>query len=148
MSFHLAQVNIAKARAPLESEIMQPFVEALDEINALAEASAGFVWRFKTESGNATSVVAFDDPRLIVNISVWKDLESLRDYVYRTMHGRFFARRGEWFEKMELPHLALWWLPVGILPTVEDARQRLSSIALTGETAFAFTFRKQFGPPI
>jgi hypothetical protein len=143
---HLAQVNIAKIKAPLESEIMRPFVEALDEINALAEASPGYVWRFKTESGNATSVAAFDDPTLIVNISVWTDLDSLRNYVYRTMHGRFFARRSEWFEKMETPHLALWWIPAGVLPTVENAKQRLSSIALNGESEFAFTFRRPFNP--
>jgi hypothetical protein len=147
MKMHLAQVNVARARAPIDNEIMRPFVEALDQINALAERSAGFVWRFKTESGNATSVVAFDDPRLILNISVWTDIEALQNYVYRTMHGKFFAKRGDWFEKMTGPHLSLWWIAINQYPTVVDAKLRLSSLARNGETPFAFTFRKSFDRP-
>ena len=147
MKVSLAQVNIAKARAPIESEIMRPFVDALDEINALAESSPGFIWRFKTDSGNATSVMAFDDPRIIVNMSVWSDPPSLRDYVYRTMHRSFFARRQDWFEKMDVPHLALWWIPFGTVPSVEEAKLRLEAIRNMGETPFAFTFKKLFDPP-
>ena len=114
---------------------------------ALAERSAGFVWRFKTESGNATSVAAYPDPLVLINLSVWEDVASLRDYVYKSDHGRFFARRAEWFERMEAPHLVLWWLPAGTLPTIEEAKARLSSLAEKGETALAFTFRRPFAPP-
>lgn len=144
MSHQLAQVNIASIRAPLDSAIMRDFVSALDEINALAEKSPGFIWRFKTESGNATSVQPFPDPHIIVNMSVWQDLPTLKDYTYRSMHGRFFARRAEWFEKMNSPHLALWWIPAGTRPTLEDAKARLQAIAAHGDTPQAFTFRSVF----
>jgi hypothetical protein len=147
VSHQLAQINIGRIRGPLESEVMREFRAALDEINALAERSPGFVWRFKTASGNATSVVAYPDPLVLVNLSVWEDVGSLRDYVYRSDHGRFFARRANWFERMETPPLALWWIPAGTIPTVEEAKARLALLAEKGETAAAFTFRRPFAPP-
>lgn len=147
MNHHLAQINIALARAPLESEVMRDFTSALDEINALAEASPGFVWRLKTEAGDATSLRVFPDPRVIVNMSLWSDIQSLKAYVYRSMHGRFFARRAEWFERMDTPHLALWCLPEGTLPTIEEAKWRLTSVGANGDTDYAFTFRSPFPPP-
>lgn len=147
MRHHLAQVNIARARGPLDGELMRGFTSALDEINALAEASPGFVWRFQTEAGDATAVRAFPDPNVIVNLSVWTDVAALKAYVFRSMHGRFFARRAEWFEKMETPHLALWWVPAGTLPTVDEAKRRLEVLAARGDSEEAFTFRAAFAPP-
>lgn len=147
MPHHLAQINVAGAKAPLDSEVMRDFTNALAEINVLAEASPGFVWRFKEENGNATSVRAFPDPRMIVNLSVWRDVASLKDYAFRSMHGRFFARRAEWFEPMATPHLALWWIPAGTLPTLDDAKTRLQLLHERGETAQAFTFRSPFPAP-
>jgi len=146
MLAHLAQVNIARLRAPADSPIVAEFIEALDEINALAESSAGFVWRLKTDAGNALSVRAYEDPLVQVNLSVWESPESLKAYVYGSMHGKFYARRAAWFEKMEKPHLALWWIPAGTLPTVEEAKQRLAHRDIHGDTAFAFSFRKMFPP--
>jgi hypothetical protein len=147
VSHQLAQFNLGRIRGPVDSEVMREFMAALDEINALAERSAGFVWRFKTDSGNATSVVAFSDPLILVNLSVWTDVESLRNYVYQSDHGRFFARRASWFERMEGPQLALWWVPAGTVPTIEDGKARLAALAGKGETPWAFTFRRPFGPP-
>jgi hypothetical protein len=147
MQYQLAQINIALARAPLESELMSGFTQALDEINALAEASPGFVWRFKTESGNATDVRAFPDPRMIVNMSVWTDVPSLKAYVFRSMHGRFFVRRAEWFERMDAPHLAMWWIPKDTVPSLDEAKSRLKTLEEHGETVRAFTFRVPFDPP-
>jgi hypothetical protein len=145
--WQLAQVNIGRIRAPLTDPIMAEFAQALDEINLLAERSPGFVWRLKDESSNATSIKAFPDPLLLVNMSVWTDLAALRDYVYRSVHGRFFARREAWFEKPEKAHLALWWLPVGQLPTVEEAKRRLALLDERGPTAEAFSFRQPFPSP-
>jgi hypothetical protein len=147
MTYHLAQVNVALARAPLESDVMKGFTEAIDEINMLAESSPGFLWRFKTEEGNATSIRAFPDPRIIVNMSLWQDLPTLKNYVYRSMHGRFFARRAEWFDKMETPHLALWWVPAGTQPTLDEAKARLEALHRRGESDYAFTFRASFPAP-
>ena len=127
---------------------MADFANALDEINALAEASPGFVWRFKDDARNdATSVHAYDDQRIIVNLSVWFSVEQLRDYAYRSAHGKFFARRREWFEPFDGPHLALWWIPAGTTPTIDEAKTRLANLALSGETERAFTFRRTFPPP-
>lgn len=133
----------------MDSPIMTDFANALDEINALAEASPGFVWRFKDDaSNNATSVRPYDDPRILVNLSVWSSLEALRDFAYRSAHGKFFARRREWFEPYEAPHLALWWIPAGTTPTVDEARERLALLTASGETERAFTFRRAFPMPV
>lgn len=130
----------------MQSPIMAEFAQALDEINALAERSPGFVWRLKDDSGNATAIQAFADPLTLVNLSVWSTVESLKDYVYKSVHGKFFARRQAWFEKSESPHLALWWIPAGSLPTVMEAKERLDHLTLHGATAHAFTFRQPFPP--
>ena len=145
--YHLAQVNIARARAPMDHPLMRGFVEQLAPINALAEASPGFVWRLQTEEGDATSIQAFDDPQIIVNLSLWESLEALRDYVYAGPHLELLKQRKEWMEKVDGPSLALWWLPAGQLPTLEDARRALQSLAEKGSTAEAFSFARPFAAP-
>lgn len=146
--FHLAQVNIGRLKAPVDDPLIADFVAQLDEINALAEASVGFVWRLKDESGNATAIPAFDDPQMIINMSVWESFEALRDYTYRSDHTRVLTRRREWFEKLDRPHFALWWIPAGSLPTIAEAKERLALLDEHGPTADAFTFRDRFGPPV
>jgi len=145
--WQLAQVNIARLRAPLTDPAMAEFAAALAEINALAEAAPGFVWRLQDASGDATSIHAFPDPLVLVNMSVWSELVPLQDYAYRSAHGRYFARRAEWFEKADGAHLALWWIPVGHTPTVAEAKERLAMIDARGATPAAFTFRESFPPP-
>lgn len=145
--YHLAQVNIARARAPMDHPLMRGFAEQLAPINALAEASPGFVWRLQTEEGDATSIQAFDDPQIIVNLSLWDSLEALRDYVYAGPHLELLKQRKEWMEKVDGPSLALWWLPAGQLPTLEDARRALQSLAEKGSTAEAFSFARPFAAP-
>lgn len=146
--FHLAQVNVGRLLAPIDDPLIADFVAQLDAVNALADASPGFVWRLKDESGNATAIPAFDDPRMIVNMSVWQSLEALRDYVYRSDHTKVLTRRRDWFEKLDRPHMALWWIPAGTLPTVEDAKRRLRILAERGPSADAFTFRDRFPAPV
>ena len=148
MSFHLAQVNIARARAPLDSPLMADFINAIEKINAIADASPGFIWRLQTTDGNATAVRAYDDPRIIFNMSVWESVAALKDYVYRTMHAEVFARRQSWFEKMDKPHMAMWWVPAGSIPETPDATKRLEHLLHHGESMYAFTFRKMYGPPV
>jgi hypothetical protein len=147
-SFHLAQVNIGRLLAPIDDPLIADFVAQLDAVNALADASPGFVWRLKDESGNATAIPAFDDPRMIINMSVWESFEALRDYVYRSDHTKVLTRRRDWFEKLDRPHLALWWVPAGTLPTVEEAKRRLQILAQRGPTPDAFTFRDRFPAPV
>lgn len=145
--FHLAQVNIARASAPLDSPQLVDFMAALDRINALAEASPGFVWRLKSDAGNATDIVAFDDPQMIINMSVWATIEALFDFTYKTGHTAIMARRRDWFDKPGAPHMALWWVPAGHLPTIDEAKARLRILEERGPGPEAFTFKQRFPIP-
>ena len=147
MKYNLAQVNIALARDEMASETMAGFVARLAEINELAEKSAGFVWRLKEESGDATSIRVFDDPLLLVNMSVWDSIESLKNYVYKSDHVELIRDRDSWFHKLKEMHQVLWWIPEGHLPTTSEAKERLEHIRLNGPTPFAFTFSKNFPAP-
>ena len=144
--FHLAQVNIGRALGPLDGPLMAGFMARLDEINALADASPGFVWRFQTAEGNATAVRPYDDDWILFNMSVWATLDDLRQYVYRSAHSQLISRRKDWFEKFERPFMALWWVPAGHIPTVAEAKARLALLQEHGETAEAFSFKKTFAP--
>ncbi|HMG93489.1 MAG TPA: DUF3291 domain-containing protein [Chryseolinea sp.] len=144
MEFHLAQLNIARMLAPIDSPVMADFVANLDRINGIAENSTGFVWRLKDDSNNATSIRIFDDDFLIVNMSVWQNVDALVQYVYQSSHVEIFKRRTEWFEKMPEMHMVLWYVPVGSTPSVADAVERLTHLRLQGETPYAFSFKKRF----
>ncbi len=146
LKYLLAQVNIARARAPLDTPLMADFVNRLDEINALAERSPGFLWRLQTPEGNATDIRISEDERTIINLTVWDSLESLHAFTYRSTHKELFRQRKEWFEPLATPSLALWWLAAGQLPTVADARERLACLAANGPTPRAFTFVTAFPP--
>ena len=141
--FHLAQLNIGRMLGPIDSPVMAEFVAQLDEINALAERSPGFVWRLVGAGNDATSLRPFpDDNFMIVNMSVWASAEALRDYVYRSDHARVLRDRRKWFEKMGEAFVVLWWVPIGHTPTVEEAKERLLHLREHGETSHAFTFKK------
>src|SRR5262245_49748039 len=146
--FQLAQVNIARMRGPLESPLMEGFRSQLERINAIADGSPGFVWRLQSEAGDATAIRAFDDPLLLVNMSVWETLEALHAYVYKSDHTAPLRGRRAWFEPLAgRASLALWWVPAGHLPTVDEAKQRLALLDARGPTPVAFTFREPFPPP-
>jgi len=145
--FHLAQVNVARLAAPLDSQALAPFVANLERVNALADASPGFVWRLQTEDGDATAIRAFDDPDILVNMSVWESVEALGDFVYRSAHVGVMRRRAEFFVRADEAYVALWWVPAGTTPTVAYAIERLESTRVHGPTRFAFNFRKVFPPP-
>jgi hypothetical protein len=125
---------------------MAEFIAALDEVNALADRSPGFVWRHQADAGNAAVTHGYDDPLVIVNLSVWLTVEQLKDYVYRTMHGRFLARRAAWFHRMQEAHLALWWVPAGHLPSIDEAKLRLEHRRTHGDSPHAFSFQRTFPP--
>jgi hypothetical protein len=146
MEWHVAQINVGRLRAPIDAPLIEGFVDALDEINALADGSPGFVWRLQDDDGNATAVRAFPDERVIINVSVWASVEELADYVYRTAHGDFLRRRREWFERYGSVVFALWWVPAGTVPSVAEAVARIEHLDRHGPTSHAFTFRQRFGP--
>ncbi len=144
MDFCLAQLNIARMLAPIDSPVMADFVANLDRINAHAENSDGFVWRLKDERDNATSIKILDDDFLVVNLSVWENLETLFQFVYQSDHLAIFKRRKEWFEKMPEMHMALWYVPKGHIPSTAEAAERLMYLGENGETPFAFSFKRRF----
>ncbi|MRX63407.1 DUF3291 domain-containing protein [Maribacter luteus] len=143
---HLAQVNIAKMKPPIDSPIMADFVNNLDSINAIADKSKGFVWRLKDEEDNATAIKIFDNDYLIINMSVWENATSLKEYVYNSMHVEVLKRKKEWFDKMEDMHMALWYVKEGIFPTPSEAKERLEYLQTNGETPYAFSFKSKFKP--
>ena len=144
--FHIAQINIGRARAPIDDPLMAGFVARLDDINALADNSPGFVWRLQTEEGDATALQPYEDARILVNLSVWETPEQLKDYVYRSVHTEVMRDRKAWFERMDSLHYALWWVEAGHIPTVEEAKERLQHLQTYGDTEYAFSFTRLFVP--
>ena len=146
IAFHLAQLNIAIMKFPIESPEMLDFVKNLDAINALADNAPGFIWRLQTEDGDATSIDYFGADRL-VNMSVWTDVQSLHDYIYRTEHAKIMSRRRQWFHRMSEVYTVLWWLPAGTKPSLQQASEKLELLNNQGPGQNAFTFKKAFPAP-
>jgi len=144
--FQLAQINIARAKYTLDDDEMKGFTDGLEEINALADLAPGFVWRLKDDSGDATSIQAFDDRWLLINLSVWESTEALKDFTYRSAHVQYVRRRKDWFAKLDQAYFAMWWIKTGHIPTIEESQERLQYLNEHGDTSFAFTFRKNFPP--
>ncbi|WP_373959517.1 DUF3291 domain-containing protein [Vibrio gigantis] len=140
----LAQLNIALAKYPLDAPEIKEFVDNLELVNGIAESSEGFVWRLKDEAGDATNIQAFDDPNMIVNMSVWDSVDSLKNFMFRTHHRDFMRRKGEWFHRLPEDTYVLWWIEEGHTPTLEEAIERLEHLRETGDTPYAFTFKTNF----
>jgi hypothetical protein len=147
VSFHLAQVNLAYGLAPVGDPLLADFVARIDEINALAERSPGFIWRYRSDGGYPQE---FGDSRVLFNMSVWESVEALHAFTYRTDHAELYAARKKWFGDVKaslgLVGIALWWIPAGELPTVADSKQRLVHLTEHGPAAHAFTFKQRFSP--
>lgn len=146
-AFHLAEYNIARLRAPLDAVENAEFASVLEAVNQIAEVSPGFVWRLKSDDDlSASYVQVYDDPNLIVNYSIWTDMDSLRHFTYRSGHGAYFRRRREWFEEGS-SKIVCWWVPAGEVPGVHEALRRLEMLEKNGPSAAAFTFTESFPPP-
>lgn len=144
--YHIAQVNIGRVRGQMDDPVMAGFAARLDELNSLADRSPGFVWRLQTSAGNATYFRPYDDDRILVNMSVWESIAALQRYVYRTVHAELLRQRHEWFEKFVGAYTALWWVPEGYRPGLDEAKKRLAHLDKHGPTQFAFTFKTTFQP--
>ena len=145
--WHLAQINVGRLVAPQGDPAVQPFFDALDRINALADASPGFVWRMQDEGGNATGIQPTSDPLFITNMSVWTDADALFAFVYRSAHTPEMARRREYFARFDGAYQALWWIPAGAIPSIDDGLSRLWRLDRYGPTPHAFTFKARFPAP-
>ena len=146
-NWNLAQINIGRLAAPEGNPRVQPFFDALERINALADGSPGFVWRLQSEAGNATDIAIAPDPLLIVNMSVWRDADALFEFVYRTAHTPEMARRREYFQRFDGAYQALWWVEAGHLPTISEGLSRLWMLDRYGPSPHAFTFKARFPQP-
>jgi Domain of unknown function (DUF3291) len=133
----LAQFNIARIRYPLDDPRMVEFVDNVERINGLAEQIEGFVWRLQDESGHAMGMTVYDDPRLLPNLTVWDNVQALERFVWRTLHRRFYVRRTEWFEPIDIP-LVLWWIPAGHRPPLAEGVARLDHLRAHGPSDHAF----------
>ena len=146
MLYNLAQLNIAKLKAPLEDPSIFGFVSKLDEVNALADSSPGFVWRLKEESGSAVNISVFDDSFLIVNMSVWNTIEDLKNFVYKSGHVKVYLQKDSWFHNMTDHHMVMWWVEKDKIPDVFEAKARLRYLKKHGPSKYAFTFKEIFEP--
>ncbi|MEZ8345345.1 DUF3291 domain-containing protein [Vibrio splendidus] len=140
----LAQINIALAKYPLDAPEIKEFVDNLELVNGIAESSEGFVWRLKDESGDATNIQAFEEPNMIVNMSVWDSVDSLKNFMFRTHHRDFMRRKGDWFHRLPEDTYVLWWIEEDHIPTLEEAIERLEHLREIGDTPYAFTFKTNF----
>jgi len=148
MSWELAQLNIAKLLAPIDSPELAGFVAELDRINGIADQSPGFVWRLQSEAGSATDVEHSFGDDFIVNMSVWKSVEDLHSYVYKTAHAKIMSCRKEWFHRMADAYTVLWWVPEGCRPTLTEAEKKLALLKSQGPGPDAFTFKNSYLKPI
>jgi len=145
--YHLAQLNIANAVASMESSEMAGFVARLDEIHDLADNSDGFIWRWESGSIDSSVVDVFGDPQLLVNLSVWKSVEALKHFVYKTIHIELIRDKAAWVDKMPDMHQVVWWVPEGHIPSVAEAKQKLDYLRKNGPSEAAFTMAHPFPMP-
>jgi len=141
---HLAQLNIAKAKYPIDSPQLQEFVDNLVPVNEIADKSEGFIWRLQDDSGDATNIQAFSDPNIIVNMSTWTSTDALKNFMFRTHHRDFLRRKSEWFENIPQDSYVLWWVPQGHMPTIAEGLQRLEYLRENTDSPYAFTFKSNF----
>ena len=138
---HLAEFNIGRIRYDLDDPRMADFTNNQTLVNALAEHSPGFVWRYTDDSGNAINTRPFADPRIIINVSLWESVAALERFVFQTVHKHFYGRRADWFEHFDGPAVALWWVPATHRPTIEEAVARIEHLKQHGPSDHAFDWR-------
>jgi heme-degrading monooxygenase HmoA len=152
MISRLAQVNVARLLAPLDSELLFDFVASLDEVNASADDAPGFIWRLQSEEGNATSIKAFewdrgDSPGVIINMSVWESVDDLSRWIKGPLHRAVLVQRRKWFERVAEATTALWWVSGNHLPSTHEAESKVLHLRHYGPTVTAFTFKDTFEAP-
>ena len=143
---HLAQVNVARLRAPVDDPSMREFAAGVAPIHRLAATSTGFVWQLRTDDGHGVCVQPSEGGPVFVNLTVWRDYDCLHAFTYRSAHADFLKRRSRWFTATPQPSTALWWVPVGTTPAVDDALRRLRLLRTYGPTPRAFSLRRRFHP--
>lgn len=144
--FYIAEFNISCLKAPLDSPLMMEFVDFLNPVNRYAEESPGFLWRLMAQDGQASSYLppAYEDQMIVTNLTVWQDIDSLRNFVYQTVHVYFLHNRKKWFEQEIETQVVLWWIGKNHIPTIEEGKEKLRGLEEMGPTPDAFTFQNAF----
>lgn len=146
--FHIAEINIARMRGVnVNDPIMKEFMDNLDAVNKIAEQTKGFIWRLKDENNNATSLNPYDDEQILINVSVWSSIEALEHFMYKTFHSEFLKRRKEWFHSFGIAHTAMWWVPIGHIPSLKEAVDKLNILQKNGPSEEVFHFKSKFPKP-
>ena len=136
---HLAQYNIARLRHPVDHPASAGFVGLIDETNAHAEASPGFVWRHGIDTRDVNDT-PYDDRLITVNASMWESVAALRDFAYRGFHRDVFRRRQEW---MTDSAAIMWWQPAGVPPSLQTCMARLAFHDAHGPSPYTFETGQQ-----
>ena len=141
---HLAHFNWATLRGDWGSEVVAGFQNAVEKVNALADRSPSFVWRYAGDEATAAARIGWpmfvENSRIIASFSVWQAPGAFEDYVLKTVHGAFRRRSDEWFEPATGVNVALWWVPVGHTPSVSEAREKVETLQSEGPSETVFTF--------
>lgn len=138
---YIAHFNWATLRAPVGDPLVAPFVDAVPKVNALAERSAGFVWRHGDEAAAGAGIgwpLFTGNDRMIASFSVWETAEALRAYVYKTVHGGFFRRGEAWFLPDAPRGNVLWPVPQGHIPDIAEARAMVERLEREGPSEAVF----------
>lgn len=147
--YQLAEINIARMKGvTINDPIMKEFVDNLDKVNEIAEKSGGFVWRLKDEDNNATNFNPYNDEQIIVNYSIWDNIETLEHYMYKTFHSEFLKRRKEWFQTFGQVSTAMWWVKKGEIPDITEAMEKLDYLQKNGASEIVFNFKQKFPKPL
>lgn len=134
---HLAQLNFARLRAQPDHPSVAEFSDNVERINALAARSPGFVWRLTDEFKTPENKFS-DDELQVYTLSVWENAAALENFVFKTVHVRFYKKRTEWFEKSQRPNMVLWPVEEGHRPTVAEAQDKLADYEKNGPSERAF----------
>lgn len=147
--YQIAEINIARMKGvDINDPMMKEFVDNLDSVNAIAEKTAGFIWRLKDDNNNATSLNPYNDEQIIINVSVWETIESLQEFMYKTFHNEFLKRRKEWFHSFGKAHTAMWWITAGEYPSMQEAVNKLDELQKNGPSQSVFDLKHLFQAPV
>jgi len=145
--YHLAELNIAEALHPMDDARMDGFTSRINAINAMSDRADGFVWRLVDDDPDTDGALDFRpflNPNMLVNMSVWQDVQSLYQFVYKTVHAKLISDRKDWFSLLRSHSTVLWWIEAGTVPTIEEAKAKLEQLDKTGPSPDAFTFANTF----
>lgn len=147
MTHYIATSNVARMLAGYEDAAMAGFLERLDPVNAVADASPGFIWRYESGDEESEEVRVFGDKQILFNMSVWESIEALEKFAYQSVHLEVLQKKSNWFERPTRTPLVLWWVKAGHVPSVVEAKERFDVLWRDGPTPIAFTFKERFPAP-